>query len=152
MALGSSRAYLVKALYDWIVEGGEDPYIVVDCSYPAVAVPENHVDNGQIILNLAPASIARFIMGDSFIIFQARFGGIPTEINVPYGAISAIYGKQSGLGMAFGQEPGGVPEQPGEQNNAGQILGSIDSDDSRQLDAPKSLNRPNLRIVKLDDS
>ena len=30
MALGSSRPYLIRALYDWIVDGGEDPYVVVD--------------------------------------------------------------------------------------------------------------------------
>jgi len=112
MALGSSRPYLIRALYDWIVDGGEDPYVVVDCFYPGVEVPETHIKDGQIVLNLAPRALSGWNMADFGVMFQTRFGGIPTEIILPYGAITAIYGKESGLGMAFGQEPGGVPELP----------------------------------------
>ena len=57
MALGSSRSYLIRALSDWIVDGGEDPYVIVDCLYPGVEIPEGHIKDGQIVLNLAPQSI-----------------------------------------------------------------------------------------------
>ena len=87
MALGSSRPYLIRALYDWIVDGGEDPYVVVDCFYPGVEVPETHIKDGQIVLNLAPRALSGWNMADFGVMFQTRFGGIPTEIILPYGAI-----------------------------------------------------------------
>lgn len=149
MALGSSRPYLIRALYDWIVDGGEDPYVVVDCFYPGVEVPETHIKDGQIVLNLAPRALSGWNMADFGIMFQTRFGGIPTEIILPYGAITAIYGKESGLGMAFGQEPGGVPELP-----SGETRTPADEpapEDAQENAEPPKRERPALRIVKSDD-
>ena len=149
MALGSSRPYLIRALYDWIVDGGEDPYVVVDCFYPGVEVPETHIKDGQIVLNLAPRALSGWNMADFGVMFQTRFGGIPTEIILPYGAITAIYGKESGLGMAFGQEPGGVPELP-----SGETRTPADEpapEDAHENAEPPKRERPALRIVKSDD-
>jgi len=148
MALGSSRPYLIRALYDWIVDGGEDPYVVVDCFYPGVEVPETHIKDGQIVLNLAPRALSGWNMADFGIMFQTRFGGIPTEIILPYGAITAIYGKESGLGMAFGQEPGGVPEFPSGETRTPAVEPA--PEDAQGAEPPKR-ERPALRIVKSDD-
>ena len=149
MALGSSRPYLLRALYDWIIDGGEDPYVIVDSLYPGVEVPDRHVKDGQIILNLAPRALVGWSMAEFEVIFQTRFDGIPTDIVLPYGSITAIYGQESGLGMAFGQEPGGVPQSP-EESEATQIFGQDQDDSSKVIDPTKS-NRPALRIVKSDD-
>ena len=140
MALGSSRPYLIKALYQWILDGDDDPYVVVDYFYPGVEVPENYVKDGQIVLNLAPRSLTAWSMSQMGLMFKTRFGGVPTDIILPYGAITAIYAKESGLGMAFGQEPGGVPESP---VNSPEIPARADCTFSRE--------RPALRIVKSDD-
>ena len=72
MALSSSRPYLIRALYDWIVDGGEDPYVVVDCFYPGVEVPESHIKDGQIVLNLAPRALNDWEMSDFGLTFQTR--------------------------------------------------------------------------------
>ena len=149
MALGSSRPYLLRALYDWIIDGGEDPYVIVDSLYPGVEVPDRHVKDGQIILNLAPRALVGWSMAEFEVMFQTRFDGIPTDIVLPYGSITAIYGQESGLGMAFGQEPGGVPRSP-EESEATQIFGR-DQDDSSTVTDPTKSNRPALRIVKSDD-
>ncbi|HBX26899.1 MAG TPA: ClpXP protease specificity-enhancing factor [Gammaproteobacteria bacterium] len=149
MALGSSRSYLIRALYDWIVEGGEDPFVIVDCLYPGVEVPESHVKDGQIVLNLAPRALNGWSMAESAVVFQTRFDGIPTDIVLPYGSVTAIYGQESGLGMAFGQEPGGVPE-PLKSSAETQNLGRNQDDDSTEADSTKP-NRPELRIVKSED-
>ena len=106
MALGSSRPYLLRALYDWIIDGGEDPYVIVDSLYPGVEVPDSHVKDGQIIFNLAHLALGGWSMAEFEVMFQTRFDRIPTDIVLPYGSITAIYGQESGLGMAFGQEPG----------------------------------------------
>lgn len=149
MALGSSRPYLIRALYDWIVDGGEDPYVVVDCFYPGVEVPETHIKDGQIVLNLAPRALSGWNMADFGVMFQTRFGGIPTEIILPYGAITAIYGKESGLGMAFGQEPGGVPELPSGETRTPAFEPA--PEDAQENAKPPKRERPALRIVKSDD-
>ena len=149
MALGSSRPYLIRALYDWIVDGGEDPYVVVDCFYPGVEVPESHVKDGQIVLNLAPRALNASNTLDFGLMFQTRFSGVPTNLVLPYGAITAIYGKESGLGMAFGKEPGGVPElsntdTPTPTFEPAQDGVPVESE-------PPKRERPALRIVKSDD-
>jgi stringent starvation protein B len=149
MALGSSRPYLIRALYDWIVDGGEDPYVVVDCFYPGVEAPETHINDGQIVLNLAPRALSGWNMADFGVTFQTRFGGIPTEIILPYGAITAIYGKESGLGMAFGQEPGGVPELPSGETRTPAFEPA--PEDAQENAEPPKRERPALRIVKSDD-
>jgi stringent starvation protein B len=81
--------------------------------------------------------------------FQTRFGGIPTEIILPYGAITAIYGKESGLGMAFGQEPGGVPELPSGETRTPAFEPA--PEDAQENAEPPKRERPALRIVKSDD-
>jgi stringent starvation protein B len=149
MPLGSSRPYLIRALYDWIVEGGEDPYVVVDCLYPGVEGPELYVKDGQIVLNLAPRALNAWNMSDFGLMFQTRFGGIPTDLVLPYGSITAIYGKESGLGMAFGQEPGGEPELP-DTNAPTLTLEPVEDEKSVDSGQPKR-ERPALRIVKTDD-
>ena len=149
MALGSSRPYLIRALYDWIVDGGEDPYVVVDCFYPGVEVPESHVKDGQIVLNLAPRALNIWNTSDFGLMFQTRFSGVPTDLVLPYGAITAIYGKESGLGMSFGQEPGGVPELPNTDISATTLEAARDGV-SLESQSPKR-KRPPLRIVKSDN-
>ena len=81
--------------------------------------------------------------------FQTRFSGVPADLVLPYGAITAIYGKESGLGMRFGQEPGGVPELP----NTGVPTRNFEpapGEVSVESEPPKR-ERPALRIVKSDD-
>ena len=149
MALGSSRSYLLRALYDWIVDGGEDPYVIVDCLYPGIEIPQSHIKDGQIVLNLAPRALNSWSMAEFAVTFQTRFDGIPTDIVLPYGSITAIYGQESGLGMAFGQEPGGVPSLPKDSTKS-QSFGRYQGHDSTQTD-PSSRQRPTLRVVKSDD-
>ena len=149
MALGSSRPYLIRALYDWIVDGGEDPDVVVDCFYPGVEVPESHVKHGQIVLNLAPRALNAWKTSDFGLMFQTRFSGVPTNLVLPYGAITAIYGKESGLGMAFGREPGGVPELPNTDGSAPTFEPAQDEVPAES--EPPKRERPALRIVKSDD-
>ena len=149
MALGSSRPYLIRTLYDWIVNGGEDPYVVVDCFYPSVEVPESHVKDGQIVLNLTPMALSAWNTSDFGLMFQTRLCEVPTDLVLPYGAITAIYSKESGLGMRFGQEPGGVPELP----NAGVLAPNFEQaqDEVSAESEPPKRERPALRIVKSDD-
>ena len=53
----SQRPYLLRALYEWIVDSDEVPYVLVDANLEGVQVPAEHVQDGQIVLNIGPGAI-----------------------------------------------------------------------------------------------
>lgn len=97
----SNKPYLIRAFYDWILDNDLTPYIAVDSNYPNVLVPEQYIDNGQIVLNIAPASVGAIAMADEVIEFSARFGGKVEHLYVPFEAVSAIYARENGVGTSF---------------------------------------------------
>lgn len=100
----SSRPYLVRALYDWIVDNYMTPYLVVDADAKGVDVPRQYVEAGRIILNVSPQATFGLQMRNDFITFSARFSGISRDIVVPVGAVLAIYARENGRGMVFNEE------------------------------------------------
>lgn len=99
-----SRPYLIRALYDWLLDNSLTPYIMVDANFPEVSVPQQFVNDGKIILNIAPSAIAGLAMGNHVIEFKARFSGISYHIIVPMMAVAAIYSYENGRGMVFNEE------------------------------------------------
>ena len=138
----SSRPYLIRALNDWILDNNATPHIVVDAGLTGVQVPADYVSNGQIVLNINPSAIQGLLLGDEAVEFTARFGGVPVSVYVPIYAVMAVYAKENGQGMVFGQEPGDPdpPEGPG-SDQEGQDSGNGESSDSPS-------GRPNLKVVK----
>ncbi|WP_018122164.1 ClpXP protease specificity-enhancing factor [Wohlfahrtiimonas chitiniclastica] len=101
----SNKPYIIRAFYDWIVDNGVTPYIAVDATLPYVEVPEDYMTEGKIILNIEPSATPNLVLGNEWITFSARFGGVPMEINVPIGAVIAIYARENGHGIEFQPEP-----------------------------------------------
>ncbi|MFT5421791.1 MAG: stringent starvation protein B [Candidatus Endobugula sp.] len=113
MSMTSSRPYLVRALYDWIIDNQCTPYLLVNAFNDQVMVPQNHVNpDGQIVLNISPSAVSDFAMNDDSLCFSARFGGVPTDIFVPYTAVMGIYAKENHQGMMFDPEPETPPPSP----------------------------------------
>tara|TARA_E500000178_G_C16809322_1_gene656201 strand:- start:214 stop:672 length:459 start_codon:yes stop_codon:yes gene_type:complete len=152
MSIGSSRPYLIRALYAWIIDGDEDPYVEVDAIYPNVKLPLNRVSNGYIILNLSPRAVNKFVMGKSAVSFTTRFSGVNTQIILPYGSISAIFSKTTGVGMRFGQEPGGVPDQKNRLDVEDIQFNSDSQDVDKEFSKPYQNigKRASLRLIKSD--
>jgi stringent starvation protein B len=50
----SNRPYLLRAFFDWIVDNECTPHLVVNADFPAVQVPTQFVQDGQIVLNISP--------------------------------------------------------------------------------------------------
>jgi stringent starvation protein B len=96
----STRPYLVRALHDWCTDNGFTPYIAVHVS-PAVQVPMEYVKNNEIVLNVSFEATSNLRLGNDFIEFKARFGGVTREIVVPVEHVVAIYARENGQGMAF---------------------------------------------------
>ena len=102
--LPSTRPYLIRALHEWCTEHGFTPYLAVKVD-AMVQVPAEHVRNGEIVLNASFDATSGLRLGNDFIEFKARFGGIPRDIVIPVDHVIAIYARENGQGMAFPAPP-----------------------------------------------
>jgi len=108
IVMSSNRPYLLRAMYDWIADNGMTPYILVDAAAPDVNVPRSAVKDGRVVLNVAARAVAQLELGKERVSFTARFSGVSQLVDVPMGAILAIYAQENGQGMMFpaeGQAP-----------------------------------------------
>lgn len=139
MSMNSRRPYLLRALYEWIVDNNCTPHILVDSYGEGVEVPQQYVnDNGQIVLNVSPTAVTDLLIGDEAITFGARFGGVPTSIVVPCGSVLSIHARENGQGAVFEPEPRPEPPPPG-GDKPGKTPAKKSGDDKK---------RPSLRVVK----
>lgn len=99
-----TRPYLVRAFHDWILDNGLTPYLLVDATVDGTCVPAAYVREGRIVLNIAPAAVGDLHLGVTETTFSARFGGVAHQIRLPSHAILAIYARENGQGMFFGNE------------------------------------------------
>lgn len=101
---GSTRPYLIRALYEWCTDNGLTPYVAVQVD-ESVQVPREFVKNNEIVLNISFDATSSLKLGNEFIEFKARFGGVAREIVVPIQRVIAIYARENGQGMAFPSAP-----------------------------------------------
>lgn len=107
----STKPYLIRAIFEWCVDQGFVPYLTVAVD-ANTRVPREHVQEGQITLNIGPEAAHQLLMGNEEITFQARFNGAAFPVVVPVDAVAAIFARENGHGMAFevgaeeeGEEP-----------------------------------------------
>lgn len=127
--------YLVRALYEWIVDNEATPYILVNADHEQVSIPEGIANDGKVVLNLAPGAIRDLEMTNQYLSFSARFNGVAQDIYCPMGAVLAIYARENGEGMMFAVEDDNHPKSRG-GDGAG---------DSKTRARP---NKPGLKVVK----
>ena len=142
MSMSSSRPYLVRALYEWILENECTPYILVNAFLNGVEVPQEHVKDGQIILNISPAAVQNLLVHNDAVEFDGRFAGIPKRVLVPIAAVMGIYAKENGQGMIFDTE-GSLPKPPSPTGTDAPAAGT--RTDKQTLSFKK---KPSLRVVK----
>jgi stringent starvation protein B len=96
----STRPYLIRGLYEWCTDNGFTPFIAVLVD-DSVRVPNEFVKDGEIVLNISFDATSALKLGNDFIEFKGRFGGVARDILVPVDRVLAIYAKENGQGMAF---------------------------------------------------
>ncbi len=96
----STKPYLLRALWEWCNDNALTPYLSVQVN-ARTQVPREFVRDGQIVLNVGPTATNKLQMGNDFIEFQARFGGVARQLSIPVGQVTAIYARENGAGMAF---------------------------------------------------
>ena len=139
------RPYLLRALYEWIVDNELTPHLVVDATIVGTVVPQNFVSDGQIVLNISPSAVQGLQLADAEVRFNARFGGKPMQVVVPMTAALAIYARENGAGAMFEAEPEldkmpDLDDEAEESNSASKEGGESTSD--------KPKKRGHLKVVK----
>ncbi len=129
----SSRPYLLRAIYEWLLDNSQTPYIMVNAAAVGVSVPLNFVENGKIVLNVEPNAIGNLLMGNEAVEFDARFQGKPFHVYLPIESVLAIYSFENGRGMVFGDED--------KADGAGDLPPSTTPPTAKKA-------KPNLKIIK----
>nr|WP_282575865.1 ClpXP protease specificity-enhancing factor [Vibrio cyclitrophicus] len=155
------RPYMLRAFYEWLVDNELTPHLVVEATLPGVRVPEEFVQDGQIILNIAPRAVGQLELGNEAVTFSARFSGRPHSVIVPLYAVQAIYARENGAGTMFEPEEAymeafeeGIEESPFEESEKGPSLSVATADvDAEEPDSdpepPRpAKGRPSLRVIK----
>ncbi len=141
LSLSPTRPYLVRAIYEWICDNQLTPYLLVDATRPNTLVPQEHIKDGQIVLNIAPHAVQRFEIANEIIRFSARFGGVARELYVPMAAIMGIYARENNEGLFF---------DPNEYAHTQIEADALESDLAQQMTAEPepAKKKSNLRIVE----
>lgn len=136
--MNSSRPYLVRALYEWIVDNGCTPHLLADAEFAGVRVPPGYASDGQIVLNVSPSAVRHLQMDNDAISFEGRFGGVAQTLFIPVAAVLAIYARENGQGMVFELE----------QPEAGRAGSGDEGPSTPDDEPPRPSGRPSLKVVK----
>ena len=126
----SRRPYLVRAMHEWMTANNQTPHLVVDAAIAGAELPKAYVRDGRITLNVSWQATQGLKLGNDWIEFSARFGGVPQQVRVPVAAVLGIYARETGQGMLFqddGEPPTPTPPAAGPEDTG---------------------SRPKLRVVK----
>jgi stringent starvation protein B len=93
-------------MHEWMLDNGFTPCLVVDAKRPGVHVPEAHVKDGKIVLNISPTATRGLILGNDAVTFETRFGGVSQQLVIPIGAVLGIYARETGQSMIFAEDDG----------------------------------------------
>lgn len=133
----SNRPYLIRALYEWLLDNDLTPHLLVDADFEGVQVPGQFVEDGRIVLNVNPSAVINLVMTNELISFNARFGGTETDVFIPPLAVLGIYARENGRGMLFPDEGEDIDSSAD---------GDGPDDDNSPPTPPKG--RPALKVVK----
>ncbi|TCK17851.1 stringent starvation protein B [Thiogranum longum] len=124
----SNRPYLLRAIHEWLLDNQCTPHLMVDANAEGVDVPKNYIQDGKIVLNIGPSAVEGLRISNDEVSFLARFSGVSQLVSIPMNAVLAIYAKENGRGMMFGEE-GDAPDPDGDKT-------------------PEPPTRPSLKVVK----
>jgi len=139
----SNKPYLFRAIFEWILDNEGTPHLLIDATEADVNVPQQHVKDGQIVLNVAPSAVQNWLADNKAISFSARFSGKAQNIYVPLKALKALYAQENGMGMVFPEEVIG--------QSTDEDIEQLDHSDSQLVgseEKPKSNKVAHLKVIK----
>lgn len=113
----SNKPYILRALFEWILDNDLTPYLLVNELADDLMVPDGIANAHKIIFNLSPAAIRGLELLNEAVLFSARFHAKSENIYIPMDAILAIYANENGEGIMFSEQPP-VLHNAAEQNES----------------------------------
>lgn len=154
----SNKPYLMRAFYEWIVDSKCTPILVLDATNQQCKVPDDFIEGGEIVFNIAPVAIRDFAITNKQVEFKASFDGMIHEISAPIRAVLAIYAEENGEGLFFD----GEEDEQDDDETDGTVVqlrsiegkkSSVDDDDTTNSMPPLTENvaskgKPFLKLVE----
>ncbi|PHV11289.1 ClpXP protease specificity-enhancing factor [Chitinimonas sp. BJB300] len=128
------KPYLMRAIHEWCSDHGHTPYLVAAVK-GKMQVPMEFVKNGEIVLNVSYNATRNLQLGDDYVRFSARFGGVSRDIIVPIGSVVSLFSRETGEGMAWEPELTEVVEMDSGERPASSSLRSVVQELTEQVAA-----------------
>lgn len=145
----SNKPYLLRAFYQWIVDSGCNPILVIDANHPNIRIPKDYIEGGEIVFNISPAAVRDLKILNDCVEFKASFSGVVYIIYAPVNAILAVYAEENGEGIFFDSEENegegvtGITQLKGIDGYKG-----IDALSPMDVPAASTKSKPILKLVE----
>ncbi len=138
-AMSDRKPYLLRAMYEWIVDNGCTPHLMI--AHPGSGwvsgVPEKTLKEDLLVLNISPSAAPDCVIEENGVYFSTRFNGRLCSVTVAMAAIASIFARETQEGMRFE-----LPDDLAEGPKTAATSAQAESTEKRQ-------NRPDhLKIVK----
>lgn len=143
MSVNSTKPYLLRAIFEWAEDNGLTPQVLVNAEAPGVEVPQKHVVDGQIVLNISSTAVQLHVMDNDCLSFSARFSGVEQDIFLPIHSILAIFARENSQGIFF-EEADEETSEPALSTVSNKTPPKDDGDDK----PPRPSGGPHLKIIK----
>jgi stringent starvation protein B len=157
----SKKPYLLRAIYEWIVDNDLTPHILVDANAKGVSVPPSAVKDDRVLLNISPRAVFGLNLGNDLVSLKASFSGSQREVSFPIQSVLALFSREDVQhGIVFGSEYDEEYEiaddteveavRDANPRDAFKVVEASDSDVPPEQDPnkPDRKGRANLRVVK----
>jgi stringent starvation protein B len=138
-------------MHQWMTDSGLTPHLIVDVAHEGVEVPREHIREGRIVLNVSYDATRHLDLGNDWIIFEARFGGVPRQLRFPNAAVLSIYARETGEGLMFPAEEDAPPPPSPIDPAPGPLVPDRGLPSGGAGSAPAASarpKRPSLKVVK----
>jgi stringent starvation protein B len=147
MNMLSNRPYLLRAFYQWIVDSGCTPMLVINALHPQCKVPKHYARDNEVAFNISPSAVRNLQIMNETIEFKASFSGIIHIISVPVSAVLAIYAEENNEGIFLDGEEDEVGGD-GAQAFYKPTNSTMDPSLESVTPPPPAANRPVLKLVE----
>lgn len=134
-----SKPYLIRAIYEWICDNEQTPYIYIETRVKGLLLPENLYADNPLILNISPSACQNLNLANESITFQARFSGRVFDIYLPVDAVIGVVARENGQGMTFEVV---LPDDADEHDD------TLPKESFSENQTTKQNNKRGLKIVK----
>ena len=111
--MNSSKPYILRALHEWISDNNCTPLVLVNSKAEDLQIPHGIDEDGKVVLNVSYGATKNLELSNEGIMFEARFSGVSQNLYLPIHSILAIYARENGQGMMFGDaDEDELPEPP----------------------------------------